>query len=453
MMNPTSVPASGLVDAVAALVLERTGLVFTPGRRPAFDAAITMQLVRQGDPQTYLERLRVEQGLMDDLVAEITVGETYFFREPRQLDVIRWQILPDLKNHRPAGHRLRIWSAGCASGEEPYTLAVLTKEFGLEPPAYIVATDLSRHALARAATARYRRWSLRSVSEDVIRANFTRDGDWFELEPSVRRAVEFGYLNLAEDEYPSVVSGIGRMDLILCRNVLIYFSREVVEQVVRRLLDSLADGGWLVLGASDPLVGDMAPFEVVMTSAGAAYRRSGQQAPNAAIPVAPIVDSTPSPSLSHAVPSEAQPLRSTRAPAAESPVEAAQVVRSLANRGDLETAARCCSAALTRHPESAELIYLRAVLLAQAGRHAEAAKAIRGALYLDQNLAVAHAALGSWLDRTGDAEGARRSLRNAVRLLDAMTPDALVPASDGERAGRLAGMVRTRLELSTDNTA
>jgi chemotaxis protein methyltransferase CheR len=395
---------------------------------------------------------------MDDLVAEITVGETYFFREPRQMEVIKREIIPDLRSHRTPGHRLRIWSAGCASGEEAYTLAIIAREFGLEPPADIVATDLSRQALARAARARYARWSLRGVAQEVIRTNFKRHGDWFDLEPEVHRAVEFGYLNLAEDCYPSLASGICGMDLILCRNVLIYFDRETAAQVARRLVDSLAEGGWLVLGASDPAVADMAPCEVVVTSAGLAYRRGPrQEAPLRAVAelpmLPPMIDSAPTPSLPRQTTFDAPQGRSTPTQAAESAVDAEQLVRSLANQGSLEAAGRACATALKRHPQSAVLIYLHAVLLAEAGQHIEAAKAIRGALYLDHDLAVAHMALGSWLARIGEWKGARRSMRNAVRLLESMAPDAVVPASDGELAGRLAGMVRTRLALLAEDAA
>jgi Flp pilus assembly protein TadD len=123
------------------------------------------------------------------------------------------------------------------------------------------------------------------------------------------------------------------------------------------------------------------------------------------------------------------------------------LVRALANRGDLRAAGQACAAALDRHRTCAELAYLHAVLLGEAGRHAAAAGAARRALYLDRTLAVAHLALGAALARLGDARGARRALRNAERLLAELPPGAVVPASDGEPAARLAAIARAQLGL------
>ena len=123
------------------------------------------------------------------------------------------------------------------------------------------------------------------------------------------------------------------------------------------------------------------------------------------------------------------------------------LVRALANRGDLNGAGRACARALDRHRASAELIYLHAVLLAEAGHPSDAAAAARRALYLDRGLIVAHLALGGALARMGDADGADRAMRNAERLLAPMPPGDRVPAADGECAGRLAEMARVQREL------
>ena len=123
------------------------------------------------------------------------------------------------------------------------------------------------------------------------------------------------------------------------------------------------------------------------------------------------------------------------------------LVRALANLGALEAAGTSCAAALDRHRSSAELFYLHAVLLAESRRHREAADAARRALYLDRNCVMAHLVLGGALLRLGDRAGARRAFRNVERLLAGMPVDAVVPASDGERAGRLAEMARVQLQL------
>jgi chemotaxis protein methyltransferase CheR len=478
------------LETAAAFVRRRTGLVFGDSRRSAFEAALDMHARRSaaGSIEAYLARLSMEPALLDDLVAEITIGETHFFRDARQFDLIRNKVIPDLLARPCADRPLRIWSAGCATGEEAYTLAIVVHELGLGDAARIVATDLSRAALARARRARYGRWSLRGVTPETEARYFERHGAEFRFARELSDAVEFRYLNLAEDTYPSLASGIWGMDLIVCRNVLIYFDSDTVERVVNRLVRSLAPDGWLLLGASDPLATEFAPVDAVITTAGLAYRRrgrwgaSGEQATGADLtvlhtpPAAPAEGSAWEPSTAPSAGHDgtAPPALAT-APTAEDldgtyaageyaraaelararigadttapPREWVFLVRALANSGALADAGEACAAGLDRYPLSAELLYLHGVLVGESGRPGDAVAALRRALYADERFAVAHLALGGQLLRLGDGDGARRAFRNAARLLDESPADAVAPGSDGARAGRLASVARAQLAL------
>ncbi len=470
------------------VVRRRTGLVFRAGRRDTLSAAIARGVQRTGAPGlgSYLARLEAEPALLDELVGEITVGETYFFRDPGQLGVIFDEVVPALLQDRPSGP-LRIWSAGCATGEEAYTLAILFEQRGLLPRVSIVATDLSKAALALARRAHFGRWSLRGVSSDIVARYFTASGNRFRLTPELRGSVDFRHLNLAEDSYPSLATGISGMDLILCRNVLIYFDAETIARVARHLMDSLSPHGWLVTGASDPPLGDVVPCEVVLTAAGLAYRRPGRRGVRAPVvsrgqrleatattalppPRAPGVrevpwerttlwarpreHSTPAPDVEGAA--RAYEARdSAEAADAASQLEgpgtdaAAWVilVRSCANRGALDAAGRACAAGLDAHRTSAELAHLHGLLLLESGRLPEAAAALRRALYLDRGMAVTHLALAYAHVRMGHSGRAGQALRNAERLLARMPPSAPVPAADGELAGRLLDVARAQLSL------
>lgn len=474
------------VEAAEAFVRQRTGLVFGESRRPAFALGLAraMQRSKEVTPERYLARLDTQSALLDDLVGEITVGETYFFREPAQFSVIRDEVLPALRSRHAVERQLRVWSAGCATGEEPYSLAIVLREQGLGN-AHVIATDLSRAALVAARKGSYTRWSLRGVPEAVTRTYFDRTNDRYQLATSVREAVEFRYLNLAEDAYPSLSTGIWGMDIILCRNVLIYFDADTIARVAARLIDSLSDQGWLLLGASDPGLAGLVDCEVMVTASGLAYRRFGNDPvrtrstfAHGFTPPRPEPLPLELPTLPPAVPFEA--VVQEAAPVVEpgdhgavatkayrerdyerAAVLAAEMVhrdgtdpepwvvlvRALANRGELDAAGRACAAALDHHRESPELVYLHAVLLAEAGLHSDAATAVRRALYLDRKLVVGHLLLGGALGRLGDLEGARRAVGNAQRLLAELESDTLVPASDGEPAGRLAEMARVQLEL------
>ena len=270
MISGTVLERGDFFARAQATIRQRTGLVFNEARRADLARGLGKAIERAGtrDVEAYLARLETDPRVLDHLVAEITVGETYFFREPEQFAVIREHILPDLASRRPHGRPLRVWSAGCATGEEPYSVTIMLREAGWLDVVHILGTDIARTALARGKRGRYTRWSFRGVPAGVREAYFVERGAELALSATIRAAVDFGYLNLAEDTYPSLATGVWGMDLILCRNVLIYFDSDAVAAVARRLLASLADGGWLLLGASDPMLINLVPCEVVVTRAG-----------------------------------------------------------------------------------------------------------------------------------------------------------------------------------------
>jgi len=477
------------LEAAIHLLGSRTGLAFGPERRAGVEQGIRRAMERAGiaDPLSYFCRIAEDARALDDLIVELTVGETYFFREPAQFAFLRGTVLPEIRRRRGEGHTLHAWSAGCASGEEAYSLAILLLEEGLLGQAHVLATDISRAALAKARGASYGSWSLRGEGAAAVRPYLRPTGDRAVVAEVVRRLVTFEYLNLALDVYPSVATGTWGIDLILCRNVLIYFDPETVQAVARRLFAALAEGGWLLTASSDPPLAGEAPFETVVTSQGIFYRRGAPPAVVAAAPPTavgtPPADAGGAPAPAVTAPAPARPRREpapkpamavaaasdvdtalaaarqdlargdyagaeARARALATVAAAALRVRALANL-DLDAAERASAEATALHPLSSELHYLRSVLLLGLGRDDEATRAARRALYLDRSLAIAHFTLGSILQRRGDRTGARRAYRNAHDLCAARPADEVVPLTDGEPAGRLAAAAlaqMTRLE-------
>jgi chemotaxis protein methyltransferase CheR len=486
------------LDAVVRFVSDHAGLALAH-RLDSAEAGIrrAMARARVADPDRYLDLLRLEPSALDDLLAELTVGETYFFREPAQFELLRRVALPELRARRGEAQVLRAWSAGCASGEEAYSLAILFEQEGLGERSHVLGTDLCQAALARAREAVYRAWALRGEAAADARPYLRPEGQLYRLAEGIRRRVTFRPLNLAHDVYPSFATGTWGLDLILCRNVLIYFDREVTRRVAGRLFECLAEGGWLITASSDPPVAEDAPFEVVATEQGVFYRRPSVPAPPPSTEpagAASVLDET-EPSLDlpgrteepgaerevFADPSGAEPVEEEQGPrtlaspdaasngagqlaqaraalargeyarAAElarepgaDPAAAAVRVRALAAL-DAAEAAGVCAAAVNLHPLSTELAYLQAVLLLGGGR--DAAELLRRVLYLDGTLAVAHFTLGSVLQRLGDAAGARRAYRNARDLCAARPAEEAVPLADGEQAGRLAEAAAAELAL------
>jgi chemotaxis protein methyltransferase CheR len=462
-------PGYGLVYE---LVQRRAGLL-APSCFPAAEEGIDRAMNRAGCTglTAYAAHLTEDPGAFDDLLTELTIGETYFFRTHEHFDFLREHALPELRRLRGPGHTVRAWSAGCASGEEPYSLAVLLWQEGFGERMEVLGTDISRAALARAREAHYSAWSMRGESARHIQPFLRLEGKRYVLEPEVRQRVRFSYLNLALDMWPSAESGLHQLDIIFCRNVLIYFTRPTIEAVARRLYQSLAEGGFLITGPSDPSLMGLAPFEPVLLPWGVVWRRPLAASIRAVLPPAPtFVPPTPPaipppPPLSpppsvpvRAPPGDAlEPVRQalargdwTRAAqradtAAQSPEAAMMAVRALANV-DPPQAVIACAEAAARYPLSAELRYLEAVLLLGQGRLDEAERAVRQVLYLDSSLATAHFTLGLVLRRLGDTAGALRAFRNVERLCAALPPDTAVPLAEGERAGALAAGARAERE-------
>ena len=226
------------------------------------------------------EVLEEDRVAFDEFVAELTVGETYFLRTEEHFDWIRNEILPDFRR-RFGPHRIfRAWSAGCSTGEEAYSLAMLLDEEGMGDRSRVIATDITRPSLAIAQRGRYREWSMRGASSEVRDRYFrTVEGEppyerrqWFELSPRIKERVEFRYHNLAIDPYPALDFGLWGLDLILCRNVLIYFDHEAAIRVGERMSRCLSPGGWLVPGPSEPPLTDVHRLEAVVAPGVFVYR-------------------------------------------------------------------------------------------------------------------------------------------------------------------------------------
>jgi chemotaxis protein methyltransferase CheR len=430
------------IESVIELVTQRTGLTFSASRRKAVEQQLRVarSAAGVGDWVTYRRLLSRDAEAFDLLAGSLTVDESYFFRDRSQFQLLREKCIPQLAAQTG---RLQIWSAGCAGGQEPYSLAILCEQAGIADRTSITGTDLSSRRLQAAMRGRYSRWSLRGVTDDVIARYFDPVDVQLQLKPSIRRAVEFRQLNLADPlAWQTAPRGV---DLLLCRNVLIYLQPDAIALAARELIASLSDRGRLLLGASDPPIADYTACHVEVTEAGLVYARQAPRALRA--------HERPAREPEKARPRPAPPVTAMPAEAAPDqalPAAAATTVRSLADHGQLHGALDACLTAIQTDQPSTELHYLYSTLLSQEGRHAEAAAAARRALYLDRSLALGHAALGVSLARIGDRAGALRSLRVARQLLSAMSDDDPVACAGGETAARVRAAVIGCLETIGD---
>lgn len=260
------------------LIAEASGIMYDERSRFILERrlAARMRALRIDDHDQYYRYVLFDDPRGEErarLLDQVAVRETYFFREPHQLEAFRSELLPRLAAENASTCRLRIWSAGCATGEEPYTVAILVLESGLFDgwSVEIFGTDLSQAAVGAARRGRYRDASMRALSDERRDRYFTCEGpNAWRLDERVRRMVTFGTLNLIDTARYEIYAGA---DVVFCRNVLIYFAAETRRTVVNRFYETLRPGGYLLLGHAETLMSLNTPFKLLHLPSEMVYQR------------------------------------------------------------------------------------------------------------------------------------------------------------------------------------
>jgi len=356
------------LDALADLIRGIAGIRLEQRRHHALRAA----LARAWPGLTHAEVLRraldrrSAPGTIATLIDEVTIKETSFLRDRGQLDSIDWHEL--LARARMVGSDVvRVWSAACATGPEAYSLALLACEAfaSTTPPVRILATDISTSALASARAGRYRDRFAQGVAEPLRSRYLQPSGDHLEVVPGLRELVMFAPHNLVRDAYPPV--GEGTFQLILCRNVLIYFEPDTCARIVAGLERALAPGGRLVLGAADTLC--------VLERAAADLSRPATRTRAAGAPRD----------------------RRVRRPRPAAPAPPARMQQPDTMDPDVH--------------------YLHGLEALESGDASVAVSSLRRVLYLDPDFELAAFALGRAHEQAGEPHAARRRYEQALRAL------------------------------------
>jgi len=428
------------------------GLVFEESRRESLAYCVSERLRATGcgDLRAYLEL--VEQpgsAELPPLIDEVTIQETHFFRNPPQVRALRQHVLPELlRAAEGRGRRVRIWSAGCSTGDEPYSIAMALRELLPSTAGWdvkVIGTDISQGALVAARAATYGPRALQLATPEQRERFFlpTADGR-HQVRPEVRELVELRHHNLVRDQPPD-----DQLDLVLCRNVTIYFSRETTRALMGRLHGALRDGGYLLLGHSETLWQVSTQFRLVALGSGDSvafvYRRldDGAGDRREVLPDRRTEQELPVPDPDRRTSARRQP-----ATAEESglglPVPG-QAVRDALDDGRYADAARLARRAADVEPLRAELHYLLGLALVDLGQDAQALPALRRAVYLDPDAGLAHFLLAGALSRSGDTAAAAREYGAAARTLGRDPGEASAPELGGRSARELAALC-ARLE-------
>lgn len=475
------------LQSFARFIARKFGLHFPKERLPEL-AQKMASLGREAgfdDLECYLLQLMsapLSQQQTEILAGALTIGETYFLRDPKSYRVLEETVFPEIiAARRRAGKSIKIWSAGCSSGEEPYSIAIILSRLLPDLAEWkitLLGTDINPQALERASLGVYSKWSFRNAPGWLMDYFTPRADGSFEIIPRIREMVRFSQLNLADDgeRHSPLASG---MDVIFCRNVMLYFHAVQIEKTVARFHAALKFGGWLFVGPTEVDHQRLRGFSCQYYEGALVLRKSEarqrQQRPPLpvlhhaplGVPVprakesAPPTGEAPPPSggrlgggmeAQPALAGEAQSLyqageyeQAARAALAspELPENLALAARCYANLGRYAEAREQCEKALVLDRLNAHTHYLLSLILEQQGDGDGAVLSLRRALYLDHDYLLAYFAMGNLSRKRGEQREAEQSFTNALRLLQRHDPSEVLPQAEGMTAGMLAQLIKT----------
>jgi chemotaxis protein methyltransferase CheR len=447
---------------------EHSGIFLEPVKMDSLRISLVTRATRHNfnEYRDYFRVLSSDEDEFKELMNLVTINETSFFRFPAQFDAFRDKVVPELLGKKAVGDsRFRVWSAGCSTGEEPYTIAMTLLDSMAAQHGYsleVVGTDVSTQALDRARTAVYPDRSLTSLSPEAVRR-------WFESVPGGHRPVSqvrdlchFHYHNLIKEQYlPAVMTG---WDVVFCRNVTIYFRIESTKRVVDRFYEALNPGGYLFIGHSETLSSVSDRFEAVEIGGVFLYRKPELSQPMATVPLKharkPAIEQKPRGAVERVrravgrrsgsadLPAHgAAPVppaglgagelvaaahgmldQARAADALEAALKALEIepmnldahvvaAFSYADIGDLEAAKEQAQEALHMNPLAAPAHYILGVIRREQGDPEGAVSEFKRTIYIDAEFVLAHFALANIRKQRGDLVSAKRDYENALVAL------------------------------------
>jgi len=500
---------------LSQMLTRHTGLSLPPQKWNRLVKGLNAAAPEAGfaDPRSYANELLSSPAparLLEPLVGRLTIGETYFLRNREIFQALIHHVVRGLIDHprRPDGS-LRFWSAGCATGEEPYSIALLLDHHYSQLAhrnVFILGTDVNQRFLNTAEKGIYSPWSLRTTPDALIRKYFiVHPENRFELLPRIRQQVVFYRLNFTEPEYRRLLRFPEPMDVIFCRNVLMYHDANSRRHVVARLIEMLEKNGWLITSPAEAGFFESNQLTPVRFSNVTFFRKGPHRKPAAhtaapgqamqpRAPARPAAEAPVSPAFNRPLEPPFEPLlkpegrllvdrqpgqadrfqaiydAAARDYAQGAYRQAVQKLESLAtddssrdgalllrtqsltlltrcyaNLGELENAEAACSKAIEREKLNPELYYLLATIHQAANQTEAAIRALKQTLYLDPEFIMALFQLGCLMKQKGRAEESRKGFSNAAELLQSKAPDDILPYSDGLSAGRMLEMIRSMI--------
>ncbi len=461
-LSPAAIARDPLFARLKSIIIQRTGLAYYADKDLALAERINRRLTERGLPDlAAYHRILVEESVrgpeMQALINELCVGETFFFRYVEQFEALRVVAVPECLRRNAETRTLRIWSAGCSIGAEVYTLEILLKRhFAAELDGWrvmILGTDINRAFLDQARRGVYGDWSLRGLPASLLKDCFDPVGSHWSVKPEFRAWSRFDMVNLAEDPLPDYSRGIAGFDILLCRNVMIYFDEPTRHRLIAALRDSLLDGGWLVVGHAETGAEINAAFTPVPVPGATLYRKPDPLAGRRAAPLpSSVATEEPVPVFAPPRTKRARPEVDAPSPPPSPPLPPPPLpsvslasVTALEDAGELAAALEACTQLVKEEPLNSGAHFHLARLQEELGVGDPLAP-YRAALYLDPDFALAsyHLGLACW--RRGKLGPAQRYFRNARNAIAGLSDDDTVTEGRGLTVLELRGMIALWLD-------
>ena len=496
------IPTNMLIE-LSRLITMHTGLYFPEKKWNTLNKGLKSVLNDLGiDIHQLYRHLQTSpsQKILDAITTRLTIGETYFLRDKNFFQILHDHMLRGITKHpKRKTKKIIFWSAGCATGEEPYSLAIVIdqmlpvlKDWDIS----IIASDINPVALRKAKKGIYSTWSLRGTPEKIINNYFTpMPGNHFEIVPRIKQMVHFSQVNLMDGNYRASLNFHDTIDIILCCNVIMYFDEQNRYRVLQELSKLLIGNGWLVTGPAESGFVKL-PELTSVRFPNALYHRKGpprrlaenliprrDQRKNQSIPKRLPVNNpgrrindgkysrritdaaVPRPAAKPKYDMYQDALGAySRGDYSQSVKKLLEIVsatqnthnaflmkteamillaKSYANIGELGPARIWCENAITTEKLNPEIYYLLSTIFQSAGKIDEAVKSLKQSIYLDPEFVIAHFTLGMLQLQKNMPNESGKSMQNAVSLLRVKDPDEILPFSEGMTAGRLLETIQS----------
>jgi chemotaxis protein methyltransferase CheR len=479
--------------AVCRVIETITGLNFPEERRTMMvkglsHAAVDFGFYKLSDFIGWLRVTILNKAQIEKLASFLTVSETYFWREPKVFDALTSSIIPALVNlKRGSVRKIRIWSVGCSTGEEPYSLAIALHRTIADIAEWdikVIATDINPKVIEKAKAGQYGQWSFRNSPLWLKSRYFNLHSEKkYEIIPEIKALVSFSVLNLASLPFRGIQNG---MDIIFCRNVLMYLTDGWIKMISDSLFKTLSYNGWFVVSSCELGSRLFSQYETVQFPGAILYRKSKKE-------IASIRDDSHGEHLTKII-KDSQSFRKVGSESGGNPdlksefrpsksgitidqlriseptslpektdnkpemksegdllQESRTMILSLADRGELEEALSKCNSAIESFKLAADLYLLRASIQLELNKSTDAITSLRQAIYLSPDHIMGHFALGRLFMGLGNTKNTKRYFSNVLGMTEKYGKDDIIPESEGLSVMEIRDIANKNLQLVINN--